>query len=115
MLPFLASGVVGTSWLAHCESVDNRVPASDTVSRLELELRQTSSLHCNFSWNSFILFQAWLKRESENKIKREPEQTAAAELFPNKAHATANVSLLALYQKLPTATSMFFVQAMKIR
>ncbi len=37
-------------------------------------------------------------------MKCEPAQTAAADLLPNECHATANISLLARLQKLPTAT-----------
>ncbi len=36
----------------------------------------------------------------KNKIKPELEEMTAAELLPNKSHATANVSLLA---KIPAA------------
>ncbi len=39
-----------------------------------------------------------------NKIKLELEQMASAGLLPNKSHASANVSLLACWQKLSTAT-----------
>ncbi len=35
------------------------------------------------------------ERATINKIKCEPRQIAAAELLPNEAHATANISLLA--------------------
>ncbi len=42
------------------------------------------------------------------EIKREPAQVAAADLLPNESHATANVSLLACFQKLSTATSDTF-------
>ncbi len=51
-------------WLV---SADNRVSASDTVSRLKLKLRRTSLLHCNFPCNRFISVQIGLKRESDNK------------------------------------------------
>ncbi len=44
------------------------------------------------------------ERATTNKIKCEPVQMAAVKLLPNKTHATANVSLLACSQKLPTAT-----------
>ncbi len=35
------------------------------------------------------------KRAITNKIKHAPLQTAAAKLFPNESHATADVSLIA--------------------
>ncbi len=52
-----------------------------------------------------VAFKLDLKeRETTNEIKCELEQKqAAAELFPNKSHATANVSLLACKQKATTA------------
>ncbi len=49
-------------WLA---SANNRVSASHTVSRLELELRRTSLLHCNFPCNRLVSVQTGLKRERQ--------------------------------------------------
>ncbi len=64
--------------------LNNRVPSSDTISRLELELIWASLLYCNFPCNHFVSVQTGLKRESHNKqTKREPAQTAAADLLPN--------------------------------
>ncbi len=57
-----------------------------------------------FSLQPFGLYSNWtLKRETTNEIKRELEQTAAADLLPIESHAIANVSLLACLQKLSTA------------
>ncbi len=78
-------------WLA---SANNRVSASDTVSRLELELRQTSLLRCN----RLVSVQTGLKRERDNKRNK----TQAGANGSSESHATANVSLLV--QKLSTAT-----------
>ncbi len=75
---------------------NNRVSASDTVSRLELELRRTSLPCCNFPCNRFVSVQSGLKRESNNKLKKcKSEQMAVADLLPNESHATAHISLLA--------------------
>ncbi len=82
-------------WLAF---VDNRVSASDTVSRLKPELWLTCLLCCKISsWLELDLKE----RATTNEIKRELEQTGAAELLPNHSHVTANISsfsLLASYQ-----------------
>ncbi len=47
------------------------------------------------------------RRSTTNEIKRDTEHKQegedAAQLLPNESHATANVSLLAHCQKLPTA------------
>ncbi len=82
-------------------SASNGMSVSDTVSWLKLELRRTSLLRSNFPWNCFIPVQTGLKRESDkSKTKHEPAQTTAADLLPNKSHATANVSVLARSQEL---------------
>ncbi len=98
-LCFLATGDVGTSWLAHralTRLCQQQSVCSHTVSRLELELRRTSLLCCNFPCNRLVSVQTGLKeRETTDGIKSEPEQTAAPELPPNEFHATVNVSLLA--------------------
>ncbi len=87
MLCLLATGDIST------------VCASNTVSRLKLELRWTSSLRCNLPTNVSSRFKKDLKERARRKeIKRELEKKqgvkAAAELLPNESHATANVSLL---------------------
>ncbi len=75
--------------------------------RLELELRRTSLLRCNFPCNRFLSLQTGPKRESDNKqtknqktppptLKNKLEKTAAVELLPTNSHATVNVSLLAM-------------------
>ncbi len=46
---------------------NNRVSASDTVSRLELELRPTSLLCCNLPCNRYVSVQTGLERESDDK------------------------------------------------
>ncbi len=52
-----------------------------------------------------VSVQTGLKRESDtNEIKHELAQTAAVDLLPNESHLTANVSLLARWQKLFAAT-----------
>ncbi len=83
-------------------SADSRVSASSTVSWLKLELRRTSLLWCSFPCNCFVSVQTVLKGVTTNETKREPEATAAAE-----SQATANISLLAHYQKLPTANLIY--------
>ncbi len=81
-------------------SANNRMSASHTVSRLELKLRRTSLLCCNFPCNRFVSVQTGLTRESDKW------GMTAADLFPNKSHATANVSLLACLQKLHSTTTL---------
>ncbi len=62
--------------------------------------------------NNPKLLQPWFKldlKESDNKrnetrARAKQGGEAAAELLPDKSHATANVSLLAHLQKLSTAT-----------
>ncbi len=78
-----------TLWLA---SANNRASASDTVSRLKLELRLTSLLHCN---RSSLFKLDLIERATTLEIKHKPAQMAAANLFLNESHATGNVSLLA--------------------
>ncbi len=81
-------------WLAYA---DNRVSASNTISRLELDRRRTSLLCCNFPCNCFVSDQIGLKRESHNNNnnkKSKPEQKQGGEAAA-EFHATANISLLA--------------------
>ncbi len=47
--------------------VINKYDASDTVSRLELELRLTSLLCCNFPCKHFVSVQTGLEKENDNK------------------------------------------------
>ncbi len=63
----------------------------------------------------FTLLQLSTKREKETttEIKCEPAQMAAADLLPNKSHATVNIDLLARLQKLSTATLKGLVQDTK--
>ncbi len=64
MLHFLATGDVGTSWLAYCALTrlcQQQSVCSHTVSRLELELRRTSLLCCNFPCNRLVSVQTGLK------------------------------------------------------
>ncbi len=63
-------------------TANNRVSASDTVSRLQLELRRSNC-------NCLVSVQTG-QRAATNEIK-----PAEAELLPSESHATANVSLFA--------------------
>ncbi len=115
MLRFLGTSDVDTSWLdRHALRSDSPLPttvsASNTISRLRLELKRITLFRCNFPCNRFKLNLK--ERATTNKLRCKPEQKqggkAAAELPLNKSHATANVSLFARWQKLPTAALSYF-------
>ncbi len=63
-------------------------------------------------WVSFRLKLDLKEKATTDEIKCEPARMAAEKLFPNESHATANVSLLAHWRKLPTAN---FIKEVKIR
>ncbi len=55
----------------------------------------------------FRLSSNWTQkreRDTTKEINCEPAQATRAKLLLDESHATANVSLLACWQKLPTAT-----------
>ncbi len=83
---------------------------SHTVSRLELELRRTSLLRCNFPCNRLVSVQTGLKeRETTDEIKCEPEQTAAVDLLSSESQATAYASLLAKVTNCSFIVNAFFL------
>ncbi len=103
-----ATGNVGTSWLAV------RTLRSDSPLPITECLHATPSVGLRSNWDgpvrcaaTFPLSQFKLDLKdgvTTKEIKCEAAQTAAEDLFTNKSHATANVSLLAHLQKFSTAT-----------
>ncbi len=101
MLHFLVTGDFRARCLAvHALRSEKFLPtvvsASDIVSRLELELRGTSLLHCN----CFILIPTGLKeRATPNETICEPEEKqggkTAVEWLLEESHAKAKISSLA--------------------
>ncbi len=70
MLHFLATGNVGTSWLAHRVLI--RLCQQQSVRKPHRWLRQTSLLRRNFPSNHFVSVLTGLKRESDNKRNKAP-------------------------------------------
>ncbi len=111
MLRFLATGGVGTSWLAvHALGSDSSLPTTEC-------LQATLSVGLTSSWDGAVYSAAtfpatvWSQfkldlreRATTNEIKHEPAQTSAEDLLPSASHATANVSLLDCLQKLSSVT-----------
>ncbi len=99
MLHVLATTDVGMSKLAICALCsDSPLPATYCLQvTLSVGSSSSSLLCCKFPRNHFVLVQTGLKTESDNKLNKMRASTKkiAAELSPNKSHATTNVGLLA--------------------
>ncbi len=97
-LHFLATGDVGTSWLAvHVLRSDSPLPTTEY-------LQTTPSVSSSLSWDGEVYsaatfpatgsswFKLNLKERATIEIKRKPVQTAAANLLPNESQVTANIN-----------------------
>ncbi len=108
MLHFLVRGDVSMSWSSH-RALTHLCQQQCLQARLSVGL--SSCWHRPI--NSTVTFPATIssqfkldvkERATTNEIKRLPVQTAAANLLPRESYAKANICLLALLQKLFTAT-----------
>ncbi len=93
-------------WLA---SADNRVSASHTVSRLELQFTTVYSA-ATFPATVWSQFKLDLKERDNKRSKTRAGANSCSKVASQESHDTANVSLLAHQQKSPTVLLMLNIK-----